>query len=170
MKQKASTLRNTMVMGIFDSQFGPIAVWLDQSGKLARLSFNIDDDLQHAQLTSVARDDSQVKFVADQVHQYEQGERVEFDLPLSLEGTPFQVKVWNELSKIPFGQTISYQTLATRVGNPKASRAVGRANGTNPISLIIPCHRVIGSNGSLTGYDGGLLVKERLLSFEKGTV
>ncbi|MBK5145425.1 methylated-DNA--[protein]-cysteine S-methyltransferase [Budviciaceae bacterium BWR-B9] len=86
---------------------------------------------------------------------------------MHLYGTPFQIKVWNELCHIPFGETISYQTLATRVGNPNASRAVGAANGNNPVSLIIPCHRVIGSDGSLTGYEGGIPIKEKLLAFEK---
>jgi len=89
-----------------------------------------------------------------------------FDLPLSPEGTPFQQLVWGELLKIPYGETISYGELARRIGNPKASRAVGLANGSNPIPIVIPCHRVIGSNGKLTGYGGGLPIKEKLLALE----
>jgi methylated-DNA-[protein]-cysteine S-methyltransferase len=89
-----------------------------------------------------------------------------FDLPLAPKGTPFQQLVWEELLKIPYGETISYGELAHRIGNPKASRAVGLANGSNPIPIIIPCHRVIGSNGKLTGYGGGLPIKEKLLALE----
>ena len=82
-------------------------------------------------------------------------------------GTPFQLRVWRELRNIPYGQTISYGELARRVGSPKGSRAVGLANGANPISIVVPCHRVIGSNGKLTGYGGGLPNKERLLALER---
>ena len=86
-----------------------------------------------------------------------------FDLPLAPQGTPFQLAVWNRLCEIPYGETISYGELARRIGNPNASRAVGLANGSNPIPIVIPCHRVIGSNGKLTGYGGGLPIKEKLL-------
>jgi methylated-DNA-[protein]-cysteine S-methyltransferase len=89
-----------------------------------------------------------------------------FDLPLTPKGTPFQESVWRELQEIPYGETISYGELAKRIGNPKASRAVGAANGQNPISIVIPCHRVIGANGTLTGFGGGLAIKERLLEHE----
>jgi len=91
----------------------------------------------------------------------------EFTLPLKPNGTPFQKEVWRELQRIPYGTVISYGELARRVGNPKASRAVGAANGSNPIPIIIPCHRVIGSNGKMTGYAGGLSIKEALLELEK---
>ena len=104
--------------------------------------------------------------VTQQINEYFAGSRKEFDLPLAPQGTPFQRRVWQELLRIPHGEAISYGELATRVGNPKASRAVGAANGQNPISLIIPCHRVIGSDRSLTGYGGGLPVKEALLKHE----
>ncbi|MCU1306360.1 MAG: ogt [Acidobacteriaceae bacterium] len=104
--------------------------------------------------------------VEKQVLEYFTGKRKTFDLALAPEGTPFQQRVWQELLRIPYGETISYGELATRVGNPKASRAVGGANGQNPISLIVPCHRVIGSDLSLTGYGGGLNVKEALLKHE----
>ena len=101
-----------------------------------------------------------------QLHEYFAGWRKTFDLPLSPEGTVFQQRVWQQLLKIPFGETISYLELARRVGNEKAVRAVGMANGRNPIGLIIPCHRVIGSNGNLIGYGGGLPRKEFLLRHE----
>ncbi len=91
----------------------------------------------------------------------------EFDLPLKPQGTPFQLMVWKQLCAIPYGTTISYGELARRVGNPKGSRAVGLANGSNPIAIVIPCHRVIGSNGKLTGYGGGLAIKEKLLELEQ---
>lgn len=102
-----------------------------------------------------------------QLDAYFAGELETFDLPLAPEGTPFQQSVWRELCGIPFGQTISYGELAQRIGNPKASRAVGLANGSNPIPIVIPCHRVIGSNGKLTGYGGGLPIKEKLLALER---
>ena len=102
-----------------------------------------------------------------QLRSYFSGELENFDLPLAPEGTVFQRNVWGKLCDIPFGETISYGELAKRVGNPKASRAVGLANGQNPIPIIIPCHRVIGSNGKLTGYGGGLPIKEKLLALEQ---
>lgn len=101
-----------------------------------------------------------------QLRAYFAGTLREFDLPIALEGTPFQKRVWTELQEIPFGETISYGELASRIGNPSASRAVGLANGKNPVSIVVPCHRVIGSNGTLTGYGGGLPVKQALLRFE----
>ena len=105
--------------------------------------------------------------VIRQLRAYFSGDRENFDFPLAPEGTTFQQKVWTELCEIPYGETISYGELATRIGNPKASRAVGLANGSNPIPIVIPCHRVIGSNGKLTGYGGGLPIKEKLLALEQ---
>jgi methylated-DNA-[protein]-cysteine S-methyltransferase len=102
-----------------------------------------------------------------QLRAYWTRELHDFDLPLKPEGTPFQLTVWKQLCAIPYGTTISYGELARRVGNPKASRAVGLANGCNPIAIIIPCHRVIGSNGKLTGFGGGLPTKEKLLELEQ---
>ena len=101
-----------------------------------------------------------------QLKAYFHGELKEFDLPLALDGTAFQVSVWQNLCEISYGKTISYGQLADRIGNPKAVRAVGLANGSNPIAIIVPCHRVIGSNGKLTGYGGGLPIKEKLLALE----
>ena len=114
------------------------------------------------------RDDNAKPFAEArrQMEAYFAGELTEFDLPLNMIGTEFQKTVWRELLNIPFGVTISYGELAERVGNPSASRAVGAANGRNPISIIVPCHRVIGSNGKLTGYGGGIERKEWLLAHE----
>jgi methylated-DNA-[protein]-cysteine S-methyltransferase len=103
---------------------------------------------------------------ARQLREYFAGKRTDFDLPLAPEGTEFQRSVWRRLQEIPYGETISYGELARRVGNPKASRAVGAANGQNPIPIVIPCHRVIGANGKLTGFGGGLPTKEALLALE----
>jgi len=104
-----------------------------------------------------------------QLKEYFGGKRKSFDLPLAPTGTPFQGKVWKALRQIPFGTTKSYLEIAQAIGSPKACRAVGAANGRNPISIIIPCHRVIGADGKLTGFGGGLDVKEKLLSLEKAT-
>ncbi|MGA8151519.1 MAG: methylated-DNA--[protein]-cysteine S-methyltransferase [Terriglobales bacterium] len=108
------------------------------------------------------------KATVSQLRSYFAGELEEFDLPLAPEGTAFQLKVWKRLCDIPYGETISYGELARRLENPNASRAVGLANGSNPIPIVIPCHRVIGSNGKLTGYGGGLPIKEKLLALERG--
>jgi len=104
--------------------------------------------------------------VRRQLEQYFAGERKEFDLPLQLTGTEFQVQVLEELQRIPYGETTSYGDIAKRIGRPKAVRAVGAANGRNPLPIIIPCHRVIGSSGDLTGFGGGLDTKEALLRLE----
>ena len=101
-----------------------------------------------------------------QLNDYFAGKLRSFELPLDLQGTPFQMKVWHSLLDIPYGETISYGEQARRIDNPKAVRAVGLANGRNPVSIIIPCHRVIGKNGSLTGYGGGLDRKRFLLNLE----
>lgn len=101
-----------------------------------------------------------------QLDEYFEGRRTAFDLPLAPEGTPFQRRVWHTLATIPYGQTVSYAELAGRIGQPGASRAVGAANGRNPLPIVLPCHRVIGADGSLTGFGGGLPVKRFLLELE----
>jgi methylated-DNA-[protein]-cysteine S-methyltransferase len=101
-----------------------------------------------------------------QLNEYFLGKRNKFDLPLKFMGTEFQNAVWKALQKIPFGKTMSYGEIASKVGSPKASRAVGAANGKNPLSIVVPCHRVIGMNGKLTGFAGGLPAKEVLLNIE----
>ena len=108
-----------------------------------------------------------IKEAAQQLDAYWAGELFEFDLPLAPVGTPFQQKVWKALRKIPYGKAVSYGTIARRIGSPTASRAVGAANGRNPIAIVVPCHRVIGANGTLTGYAGGLDMKRQLLEHER---
>ena len=105
-----------------------------------------------------------------QLQEYFAGSRREFDIPLAPHGTEFQLQVWEALRSIPYGETTSYGELATRIGRPKASRAVGAANGRNPIPVIIPCHRVIGSSGSLVGFGGGLPTKQHLLALEQESI
>ena len=109
-----------------------------------------------------------LKDVRKELDRYFAGTLKKFSTKLAFNGTPFQVDVWKELTRIPYGETISYLDLANRIKNPKAVRAVGMANGANPIAIIVPCHRVIGSNGSLTGFGGGLPTKRALLELEKG--
>lgn len=114
------------------------------------------------------RDEAAFAEALRQLDEYFAGKRQEFDLVVEPRGTPFQQEVWQELRRIPFGRTASYQDIALRLGKPKACRAVGMANARNPVPIIIPCHRIIGKNGTLTGFGGGLPVKRRLLELERG--
>lgn len=116
------------------------------------------------------RDDDAFEPVVAQLDQYFAGERREFDLPLEMAGSEFEQRVWRELREIPHGETISYGELARRIGEPDAARGVGWANGRNPIAVIVPCHRVIGANGKLVGYGGGLDNKRLLLELEAGVM
>ncbi len=109
-----------------------------------------------------------VREAARQFEAYFARKRTAFDLPLDPRGTPFQQRVWNELGRIPYGETVSYGELARRIGQPTASRAVGAANGANPIPIIIPCHRAVGADGSMTGFGGGVPIKRKLLALEAG--
>jgi methylated-DNA-[protein]-cysteine S-methyltransferase len=120
----------------------------------------------HGPESSWQQSDKPFAGVREQLGEYFAGERQQFDVPLKLAGTPFQQRVWQELVRIPFGTTTTYAELARRVGQPTASRAVGHANSRNPISIIVPCHRVIGANGKLTGYAGGIDKKQWLLEWE----
>jgi methylated-DNA-[protein]-cysteine S-methyltransferase len=149
----------------YDSPMGTMLLAADERG-LRLISFALGKRPERPQ--SDWRED-RAPFVETirQLSAYFQRELKNFDLPLSLEGTEFQLRVWQNLLAIPYGQTISYGQLACRVGNPKGARAVGLANGSNPIPIIVPCHRVIGSNGSLVGYGGGLSNKKALLFLEK---
>lgn len=142
-----------------ETPWGPGTYELDNDGALTRFYFGSAD----------GRRDGRSE-IARQLAEYFEGTRRVFDLPLAPEGSGFQKRVWEELVRIPFGETISYSELARRVGIPGSARAVGRANATNPIWLIVPCHRVIGANGSLTGYAGGLLLKKRMLMWEREVV
>lgn len=108
-----------------------------------------------------------IKKASVQLNEYLEGKRKSFDVPVSLEGTAFQKAVWEALTEIPYGETRSYRQIAERIGNPKACRAVGMANNKNPVAVIVPCHRVIGANGKLVGYGGGIDLKEKLLALEK---
>ena len=156
-----------------DSPVGPLFVAVDEGGALARLEF-LGSHAARRMVTElessgaqVAPDASRCETVTRQLAEYFSGDRRDFDLEVRPTGTPFQLRVWDELRRIQFGTTISYAQLAARIGEPGASRAVGRANGTNPIAIVVPCHRVIGADGSLTGFGGGLATKARLLALER---
>ena len=122
--------------------------------------------LDHHAPPDAVEDQKRLKPFLDELKEYLAGERKKFSFQITQNGTPFQKRVWSELMRIPFGQTISYGELAKRVGTPKAARAVGSANGKNQIAIIVPCHRVIASDGTIGGYGGGLWRKEWLLQLE----
>jgi methylated-DNA-[protein]-cysteine S-methyltransferase len=140
-----------------------------EDGCLTGLYLPAGGDARHAAARpGPARgDDAAFAAARRQLDEYFAGERTAFDLPVAPAGTPFQLAVWSELQRIGHGATTTYAELARRIGRPTAIRAVGAANGANPISIVIPCHRVIGSNGSLTGYGGGLEAKRFLLDLER---
>jgi methylated-DNA-[protein]-cysteine S-methyltransferase len=153
---------------IFDSPVGELV--LTSNGEAITGLF-MEERKNEPQLANEwRRDDEMFREAARQLRAYFAGELTEFDLQMETAGTEFQQRVWAELLKIPYGSTTNYGELARRIGNPNASRAVGAANGQNPISIIIPCHRVIGSNGSLTGYGGGIERKKFLLDLEAGNI
>ncbi|MEZ9761299.1 methylated-DNA--[protein]-cysteine S-methyltransferase [Vibrio splendidus] len=127
------------------------------------------DHVNHEELMT-SNPDELCQLAAKQLDEYFAGKRTSFDLPLEPKGTDFQRKAWVALTSIPYGETISYGEQAKRMDNPKAVRAVGGANGKNPFSIVVPCHRVIGANGTLTGYTGGMNRKEWLLDFERSVV
>lgn len=138
-------------LGIEDNGFAITRIGF-QTEKIGKNAENCETDL--------------IKTTFKQLEEYFDGRQKEFDVPLSPEGTAFQKKVWEALGQISYGETRTYGEVAASIGNPKACRAVGMANNRNPICIIIPCHRVIGSNGSLVGYAGGVDIKERLLKIE----
>jgi methylated-DNA-[protein]-cysteine S-methyltransferase len=151
---------------VMESPVGPLTL-VATNGVLSGLYM---DEQRHRPLEELfgPRVDGQSEEVIEQLNEYFAGNLEEFEIPLAMAGTDFQRRVWAELRKIPYGETTTYGELAERLGRPTAARAVGMANGRNPISIIVPCHRVIGSTGSLTGYGGGLPRKRYLLSFEQG--
>lgn len=149
---------------LIDTVIGKLYI-AETDGALSHLLF-VQDDADAEQYKAEGMNSPVLEEVRDQIISYLAGTRTSFDLPLSPKGTPFQERVWKALLTIPYGQTISYKELAVRAGNPKACRAVGMANNRNPIALIIPCHRVIGADGKLVGYGGGLPLKEHLLRLE----
>ena len=146
-----------MYTTLLPSPVGDLLVRADAHGRLTELFTRHD---------GAATTDWPYTEITDQIDAYFAGERENFDLELAPSGTSFQMRVWDELTKIPYGETISYSELARRLGDLKLVRAVGTANGRNPISIIIPCHRVIGADGSLVGYGGGLERKKWLLEHE----
>ena len=147
-----------------ESPFATFAAWVDEEGRLLRFYLSakgaakVDPEAE--------RDPKKLSAVRDQVAQYAEGKRQSFDLELKAEGPAFNQRVWKALRDIPFGTTTSYGALAKTIGAPGSARAVGAANGANPIGLVVPCHRVIGADGSLTGYAGGLPLKRKLLEHE----
>ncbi len=153
--------------GRLDTVYGPAFGWADPDGAIKQLYFAGARDLPRAEARGDLRDDRLLEPLARQLAEYSNGRRRSFDLELKPEGTPFQLEVWKALVDIPFGETTSYGALAATLGRPAASRAVGAANGANPIMLVVPCHRVIGSTGSLTGFGGGLPLKACMLDFER---
>jgi methylated-DNA-[protein]-cysteine S-methyltransferase len=138
-----------------DSPIGPLSITTDENGRLREVRFGSADDGERASGD-----------VANQLREYFAGARKTFEIELAPRGTPFQLDVWKALCEVPYGETITYAELARRIGRPNAVRAVGAANGANPIPIIVPCHRVIGSNGTLTGYGGGIERKQFLLALE----
>ena len=151
---------------------GPVQAAFNAQGEVLYLGFSGHEFrapllAKLARMGPVDRPGSEVvRRLQEQLEAYAVGRRRTFDIPFCLHGSPFELRVWAALQLIPFGQTRSYDQLATELGDANLSRAVGRANGANPVSILIPCHRVIGANGALTGYAGGLAMKERLLRLE----
>jgi len=148
-----------------DSPVGPLTL-VATGGALSGLYME-QQRYRPGEETFGERDDSLFAEAVEQLAEYFAGDRTEFDLPLALSGTVFQRTVWSALREIPYGETVSYGEIAMRIGRPTAARAVGLANGKNPVGIIVPCHRVVGSTGDLTGYGGGLDRKRHLLDFER---
>lgn len=147
----------------YETAIGPLFIFSDGES-IVRISFGPDvsgryDVARHEEIPPIRR-------AFDQISEYLAGRRREFDLPLKAAGTDFQRKVWEVLSSIPYGERRSYKQVAAQVGNPRAVRAVGMANNRNPLPIVVPCHRVVGSDGKLVGYAGGLGIKEFLLGLE----
>ena len=148
----------------FESKFGLFSIVCDNKF-LYRL-----DKIEERTFKTTNEENELCRKVKLELNEYFSKVRTYFDIPLKFEGTSFQLKVWKALYKIPYGKTCFYQDIAINIGAPKACRAVGGANNKNPIIIIVPCHRVIGKNGSLTGYGGGLDLKEKLLDLERNKI
>lgn len=156
-----------MFYKICDFEIGELAI-CEENGKIVLVNVvKTKEDIEEMAKNSIQKETSLIKNTKQQLDEYFAGKRKKFDIPIKLEGTDFQIKVWKELLEIPYGETCSYLDIAKRIGNPKASRAVGMANNKNKIIIIVPCHRVIGSNKKLVGYACGLDVKEKLLELER---
>jgi len=152
-------MANAVRYSIMDSPLGPLTLASSPWG-LMSVQFGL-----HVPSDGVI-DDAANHEAIEQLREYFDGKRTQFNLPLDVSGTPFQMAVWHELQKVPYGSTCSYIDIARLLGKPGAARAVGMANHENPLAIVIPCHRVVGSNGSLTGYAGGLHLKQQLLGIE----
>lgn len=150
---------------VIESPVGELLLSADTAGRITGLHF-LDGHRMPARDSSWVLDEQALAPLTRQLEEYFASERREFDVELAPSGTPFQLEVWRALCEIPYGETASYGEIAAMVGQPGAARAVGGANNRNPIAIIIPCHRVIGASGSLTGYGGGLPRKQRLLALE----
>lgn len=147
-----------------DSVAGPLLL-VGEPGRLQAIHFMATPGAAGPQ-ADWQRDAAPFAAAIRQLDEYSAGQRRDFDLALDLQGTPFQLQVWRALRAIPYGRTISYGELAARIGQPGGSRAVGAANHANPLPIVVPCHRVIGADGSMTGFGGGIGIKRRLLQFE----
>lgn len=157
-----------LLIDTFPTPLGDFSTATTEGGALAATAFGGADALRpYVEECHLIRDTSASRAAREQVLAYFAGERREFDLPLAARGTDFQQRVWRALHAIPYGETRTYGQLAALLGNPAASRAIGRANATNPLCLVVPCHRVIGADGSLTGYAFGEEIKRRLLGHER---
>jgi O-6-methylguanine DNA methyltransferase len=172
LKSKGESPLTRLRAQIFGTPLGDVFAAVNREGALVRLLFlghrkptDISTQLRRSGYT-IDWDENAVRIVVNQVNEYFARKRTAFDLSMHFTGTEFQREVWKELLKIPYGETISYGALAKRLGSSNYSRAVGRANGSNPIALAVPCHRVIGADYSLTGYGGGVDVKRALLVLE----
>lgn len=154
----------------FDSPFGRFYLASSDLGLVRLYFFNRDKFLTelHKSFPEAELEENEDKNreVLHQLREYFAGVRTHFDIPLHLVGSEFQIRVWQELCKVPFGTTVSYKTIAWKIGHPGAVRAVGQANHRNPIPILVPCHRIIGSDGRLVGYGGGLEMKKKLLVHE----
>ncbi|MBK1813125.1 methylated-DNA--[protein]-cysteine S-methyltransferase [Clostridium sp. YIM B02505] len=149
-------------MYLYEFEIGKIAI-AENDGKITNLYFQNDKIPEDMKVNETPI----LKEAARQLESYIEGNLKEFSLPLEPQGTPFMKDVWLKLCEIPYGETVSYKSIATKICNPKASRAIGLANNRNPIPIFIPCHRVIGANGSLIGYRGGIELKKTLLDMER---
>jgi methylated-DNA-[protein]-cysteine S-methyltransferase len=176
MSDTRSADMTTLYAHSFTTPLGEMVAVVNGDGALLRLDFVGQESVQ-ALAEKAATPGQTVEWQAEpcqpvvrQVEEYFAGSRRAFDLVLAPRGTVFQQAVWQALQRIPYGSTTNYRALAESLGKPGGSRAVGRANATNPIAIVVPCHRVIGANGSLTGYAGGLPIKARLLTLEGATL
>jgi methylated-DNA-[protein]-cysteine S-methyltransferase len=150
--------------GVIDTQFSTFAAWIDRDGRLTR--FNLRARGAAAVEREAIHDERAIGEIRRQVEEYCAGKRKTFDIERAARGSPFEHRVWEALMDVGFGETASYGEIARAIGEPLSARAVGKANAVNPIAIIVPCHRIIGSDGSLTGYGGGLKMKQALLEHE----